>query len=59
VITASSIHMKNITQVVISYISGKLGIPEPKIVGSVFSWLLSVNDFYYPDLSKPKLPDPN
>jgi hypothetical protein len=48
-------------QVVLLYISGKLGIPEsePKLVGSVFSWLLSGNNFHYPNLTKPELPGPN
>jgi hypothetical protein len=45
----------------ILYISGKLGIPEPEpeIAGSVFSGLLSGNNFHYPNLSKPELPDLN
>ena len=42
----------------ILYILDILGIPEPEIAGSGFSGLLSGSKVYYPNFSKPELPDP-
>ena len=40
--------------------SGKSGIPEPEpeFAGSVFSELISGNNFHYPNFKLPELPDP-
>jgi hypothetical protein len=46
---------------VILYTSGTLGIPEPEpeLAGSVLLELLSGNNSYYSNFSKPELSDPN